>query len=84
MMVMAPRKSKGDKPMEKVFNMRVSPEFYEALEEAKWTLRKNITDIAREAIIEYMERHLPKESLEKARKILERTPEGIQSKKGRK
>jgi len=70
--------------MEKVFNMRVSPEFYEALEETKWTLRKNITDIAREAILEYMELHLPKESLEKIRKILEKAPEGVQPKMRRK
>ena len=83
-MVVTPRKPKGDKPLEKVFNMRVSPEFYEALEETKWTLRKTITDVAREAILEYMERHLPKESLDKIKKILEKAPEGVESKKRRK
>jgi len=78
---MTPRKPKGDKPMERMLNMRVSNEFMKALEEAKWTLRKNMTDIIREAVLEYMERHLPKEVLEKVKKMLEGTPEEIKPKK---
>ena len=67
--------------MERMLNLRVSNEFMEALEEAKWTLRKNMTDIVREAVVEYLERHLPKESLQKVRKMLETEPE-FKSKKG--
>jgi flagellar motor component MotA len=68
---MVGRKPLGDKKMEKIFSMRVSAKFLDALEEAKWTLRKSMTDIVRESIVEYLERHLPKEALEKVRKILE-------------
>ena len=63
--------------MERMFNMRVSNDFMTALEEAKWTLRKNITDIAREAILEYLERHLPEEAKKKVREILKRTGKEI-------
>ena len=59
--------------MERMFNMRVSSEFMTVLEEAKWTLRKNIADIAREAIVEYLDRHLPEEAKKKVREILKKT-----------
>jgi Arc/MetJ-type ribon-helix-helix transcriptional regulator len=72
------RKLKGErKPMEKLFNLRMPKEFIEALDEAKWTLRKSMSELVREAIIEYLERHLPEESLEKVRQIL-----GQKTKKG--
>jgi uncharacterized protein (DUF2267 family) len=68
---MSPRKPKGDKPMGKLLNLRVSNEFMEALDEAKWTLRKSMAEVIRESVVEYLERHLPKEALEKVRKKLE-------------
>jgi len=39
---MSPRKPRGDKPMDKLVNLRMSHELIEALEEAKWTLRKSV------------------------------------------
>lgn len=57
--------------MDKVFNLRMPKEFVEALEEAKWTLRKSMAELVREAIVEYFERHLPEDALKKVKKILE-------------
>lgn len=57
--------------MGKLLKLRVSNEFVEALDEAKWTLRKSMAEVIREAVVEYLERHLPKEALEKIRKTLE-------------
>ena len=70
---MTPPKPKGDKRMERIFNMRVSNDFMTALEEAKWTLRKNVTDIVKEAILEYLEQHLPEEAKKKVKEILKKT-----------
>lgn len=69
--------------MEKMLNLRVSPEFMEALEEAKWGLRKSVAEVVREAVVEYIENHLAKENLAKAREILKRSPEGRSVKIGR-
>jgi len=69
---MAGRKPKGDKPMEKLLNFKVSDELMEALEETKWTLRKSIAEVLREAVVEYMERNLPDETLIKVKEILKR------------
>jgi GTPase Era involved in 16S rRNA processing len=49
----------------------------EALEETKWTLRKNVAEVVREAILEYMKRNLPKDALLKVNKLLEDAPEKI-------
>lgn len=69
--------------MEKLLNLRVSNEFMQALDETKWTLRKSMAEVIRDAAIEYMERHLPKEVLEKVRKMLE-SERGPKPKKGSK
>lgn len=68
--------------MEKMLNLRVSTEFMEVLEEAKWGLRKSVAEVVREAVVEYIENHLSKENLAKAREILKRSPEGRSVKKG--
>jgi GTPase Era involved in 16S rRNA processing len=49
----------------------------EALEETKWTLRKSVAELIREAILEYMKRNLPEDALSKVEKILEKAPEKI-------
>ncbi|HEX3035838.1 MAG TPA: ribbon-helix-helix protein, CopG family [Thermodesulfobacteriota bacterium] len=67
--------------MEKLLNLRISNELMQALEETKWTLRKSMAEVIREAITEYMEKHLPKDALEKVRKMLEKAPEEIKPKK---
>ena len=69
--------------MDKLLNLRVSNEFMEVLEEAKWNLRKPMTEIVREAVIEYLYKHLSKEHFEKVNKMMEKVPE-VQTKKGRK
>jgi len=79
---MTPRKPKGGKKMEKMLNLRVSPEFMEALEEAKWGLRMPVAEVVREAVVEYIENHLSKENLAKARQILMKAPEGKSGKRG--
>jgi len=69
--------------MEKLLNLRVSNEFMEALNETKWTLRKSMAEIIREAVVEYMEKRLPWEALEKVQKLLQKaTVETKPKKKG--
>lgn len=53
-----------------MLSIRVPAISSELLEETKWVLRKSRTEIVREAVIDYVERHLPKEALEKIRKKL--------------
>jgi GTPase Era involved in 16S rRNA processing len=72
-----PAKPRGDRAMERMLNLRVSNQFMEALEETKWTLRKNVAEVVREAILEYMKRNLPKDALLKVNKLLEDAPEKI-------
>ena len=70
---MAGRKPKGDKPMEKLLNFKVPNELFEALEETKWTLRKSVSEVIRESVVEYMEKHLPKDALAKVNEILKKS-----------
>jgi len=80
---MSPRKPKGDKPMDKLVNLRMSHELIKALEEAKWTLRKSVAEVIRESVIEYMQKNLSGEALKKVKKILEKAPEKTTKKGGK-
>jgi len=51
--------------MEKLFNLKISNELYEALEEAHWQLRKPMAEIVREAITDYLKRKMPKDKMKK-------------------
>jgi hypothetical protein len=52
---------KRRKPMEKAIYVKAPKEFVEMLNQSQWYLQKRPAQIVREAVIEYLERHLPKE-----------------------
>jgi len=62
---MSPRTPKGDKPMLKLFNLKISDDLFKALEEAHWQLRKPMAEICRDAITYYLKKKLPKEQVKK-------------------
>jgi len=62
---MSPRTPKGDKPMEKLFNLKISDELFKALEEAHWILRKPMAEICRDAITDYLKKKLSKDQVKK-------------------
>lgn len=70
---MSPKKPIGDKALEKVINIRVSDELAKALEEAKWTLRKSISELVRDAVSEYFKRNIEGELKIKIDKLLNKT-----------
>ena len=51
-------KKQNDKNLEKILNIRVSAELAEALEETKWSLRKSISEVVREAVELYLDNNL--------------------------
>ncbi|MGE5445675.1 MAG: hypothetical protein ACM3SR_13960 [Ignavibacteriales bacterium] len=55
------KKSKRVKPMEKAIYVKAPAEFMEMLHQSQWYLKMRPAQIVREAIIEYLEKHLPKE-----------------------
>ena len=67
---MAPKNKIGGKPLEKTLNIRVSSELAEALEETKWTLRKSMSELVRDAVIEYLNNNLSGNTKKKIKKIL--------------
>ena len=66
---MSPKK-KSDKNLEKILNIRVSAELAEALEETKWTLRKSMSELVRDAVEQYLDRNLKGDIKEKVDEIL--------------
>ena len=64
------QKKKGDKNLEKILNIRVSAELAEALEETKWTLRKSMSELVRDAVEQYLDRNLKGDIKEKVDEIL--------------
>lgn len=63
------KKGKGRK-MDKMINLWVPEELDEALKEAKWILRKDVSQILREASIEYLGKYLPDKEKDKFSKVL--------------
>ncbi len=55
------KQSKKVKPMEKAIYVKAPTEFVEMLHQSQWYLKMRPAQIVREAIIEYLERYLPKE-----------------------
>lgn len=47
--------------MDKAISFTASQEFLDMLRKAHWKLEKNQSELIRDAIVEYLERHLPKE-----------------------
>ena len=66
---MASRKN-SDKNLEKILNIRVSAELAEALEETKWTLRKSMSELVRDAVEAYLKNNLKGDIKKKVDKIL--------------
>jgi hypothetical protein len=56
---------KKKRPMEKAIYVKAPKEFVEMLNEAQWYLKMRPSQIVRESVIEYLEKHLPKEAREK-------------------
>ena len=67
---MSPKKPIGDKALEKVINIRVTEELAEALDEAKWTLRKSVSELVREAVSEYFENNIKGDLRNRINKIM--------------
>ena len=66
---MSPKRKK-DKNLERILNIRVSSELAEALEETKWTLRKSMSELVRDAVLEYLDRNLKGDIKKKVDEIL--------------
>ena len=47
--------------MEKAIYVKAPKEFVELLNQSQWHLKMRPAQIVREAVVEYLERHLPKE-----------------------
>ena len=70
---MSEKKSRGEKNLEKIINIRVSHELAEALEEAKWTLRKSISELIRDAVAEYFSNNLEGDLKARVQKIINKS-----------
>ena len=55
------KKSEVKTLMNRRFTITTSQEFIDAVSEARWYLKKNQSQLIRDAVMEYLERHLPKE-----------------------
>ncbi len=55
------KQNKGRKPMEKAIYVKAPNELIEMLHESQWHLKMRPAQIVREALLEYLEKHLPKE-----------------------
>ncbi len=51
--------------MEKAIYVKAPQELVEMLNESQWHLKKRPAQIVREALLEYLEKHLPKEVKDK-------------------
>ena len=61
---MATRKkeSKRKETLEKAIYVKASQEFVDMLNDSQWHLQMRPAQIVREAVVEYLKRHLPKEA----------------------
>ncbi len=55
------KQKQSKKPMEKAIYVKAPDELMEMLNQSQWHLQKRPAQIVRDAVIEYLERHLPKE-----------------------
>lgn len=63
--IIAMQQKKGRKPMEKAIYVKAPQELVEMLNESQWHLKMRPAQIVREALLEYLEKHLPKEVKDK-------------------
>jgi len=64
---MATKKKNSTKKetLNKAIYVKASQEFVDMLNESQWHLRMKPAQIVREAVVEYLKRHLPKDAKEK-------------------
>ncbi|MCC6712575.1 MAG: hypothetical protein IT344_04355 [Candidatus Dadabacteria bacterium] len=64
---MVTRKKEGRKKetLDKAIYVKASQEFVDMLNESQWHLQMRPAQIVREAVYEYLKRHLPKETRDK-------------------
>jgi len=53
--------NKSEGKMDKAIYVMATQEFVDMLNQSQWYLKKKPSMIVREAIVEYLEKHLPKE-----------------------
>ncbi|MGE5446223.1 MAG: hypothetical protein ACM3SR_16780 [Ignavibacteriales bacterium] len=51
--------------MNRRFTITTSQEFIDAVSEARWNLKMNQSELIRNAVYEYLEKHLPREVKDK-------------------
>ncbi len=68
-MVTKKKDTKKKETLEKAIYVKASKEFVEMLNESQWHLQMRPAQIVREAVIEYLKRHLPKDAKQKILKI---------------
>lgn len=59
------KKPKRKKPMEKAIYVKAPQELMEMLNESQWHLKMRPAKIVRDALLEYLEKHLPKDVKDK-------------------
>ncbi len=59
--ILAMKQKKREKPMEKAIYVKAPNELIEMLNESQWHLKMRPAQIVREALLEYLEKHLPRE-----------------------
>jgi hypothetical protein len=68
-------KPRGSKKMHRTLGVRVSEPFFQALNKTQWLKEKKVSDIVREAILEYWDNHLNEKEKKVIRDILGEAPE---------
>lgn len=61
--------------MPRTLGIRVSEPFFQALDKTHWLKEKKVSDIVREAIIEYWDKHLTEKEKKVIKGILADAPE---------
>jgi len=59
------KQEKKKEPMEKAIYVKAPKEFVEMLNHSQWYLKMRPAQIVREAVIEYLKTHLPREASDK-------------------
>jgi hypothetical protein len=62
--ILSMKQKKGRKPMEKAIYVKAPQELVDMLNESQWHLKMRPAQIVREALLEYLEKHLPKDAKE--------------------
>ncbi|MGB2692363.1 MAG: hypothetical protein WBB48_04500 [Thermodesulfobacteriota bacterium] len=64
-MVTKKKITKKKETLDKAIYVKASQEFVDMLNESQWHLRMKPAQIVREAVVEYLKRHLPKDAKSK-------------------